>query len=276
MPGGGTSKFLEPGDYEAGLHRAQIDVVIVSHGKFEARLSWADLHHSQVLRFEEDLSRVAYMRLAPLLAFLTFPASSVPLPVLRGIEPQPGDIMFHGRGERMHQSVPGSCVWNVIAIDPEQLEHYGEALSGKPLLPPREGQVVRPFPRDAARLRRVHAQGCRLAETKPKILSHSEVARAIEQDLVQALVACLATGAVEVRGFAARRRADIMVRFEDVLAKHLGRPLGIPQLCELLGVRNRTLRTCCSEFLGVSPTRHMLLRRLRAVRDALQKLIPTR
>lgn len=274
MPGGGTSKFLEPEDYEAGLRQAHIAAVIVSPGKFKARLTWADLQHSQVLRCEEDPSRVAYMHLAPQLAFVTFPVSPGPLPVWRGMELQAGNVMFHSRGERLHQSVPGASVWSVIAIDPAQLGHYGKALSGKPFSPPREGQVVRPSPRDATRLRRVHAQACRLAETKPKILSHSEVARAIEQDLIQALVACLATSAVEAKGFATRRHADIMVKFEEVLGQHLNRAPSILQLCELLGVSNRTLRTCCTEFLGMSPTRYMLLRRLRAVRSALREADP--
>jgi hypothetical protein len=45
---------------------------------------------------------------------------------------QAGDIMFHSRGERLHQSTPGPSVWNVIAMDPPQLERYGRALSGRP------------------------------------------------------------------------------------------------------------------------------------------------
>ena len=45
---------------------------------------WAELHHLQVLRCEEDFPRVAYVRLGPELAFVTFPAGSEPLPVWRG------------------------------------------------------------------------------------------------------------------------------------------------------------------------------------------------
>src|SRR6516164_5232318 len=98
MPGGGTRTFLEPDHYEASLRQAQIESVIVPRGKFRARLTWAELHHLQVLRCEEDSARIGYVQLAPGLAFVAFPADSEPLPVWRGTEIQPGKIMIHGRG----------------------------------------------------------------------------------------------------------------------------------------------------------------------------------
>jgi AraC-like DNA-binding protein len=269
MPGGGTRTFLEPDHYEASLGQAQIDAVIVPRGTFRARLTWAELHHLQVLRFDEDSPRVAYLQLRPGLAFVTFPAGSGALPVWRGREMQAGDVMFHSRGERLHQSTPGPCVWNVIAMDPVQLEYYGRALSGRPFSSPPEGRVLQPSPRLAARLRRLHAQICRLAETKSKTLSHSEVARAMEQGLIQALVACLTTASARTEGYAKRHHARIMIRFEEVLAEHLSRPLHMAELCEQIVVSYRTLRSCCAEFLGMSPTRYVLLRRLKEVRSAL-------
>jgi hypothetical protein len=107
MPGAGTRKFLEPDHYEASLGQAQIQAVILPRDKFRARLTLAELHHSQMLRCEEDAPRVAYLQLAPGLAFTTFTADSGPLPVWRGTEMQAGDIVFHGRGERLHQFTPG-------------------------------------------------------------------------------------------------------------------------------------------------------------------------
>ena len=191
MPGSGTRTFLEPDHYEASLRQAQIEILIALSPKFKARLTWAELHDLQVLRCEEDFPRVAYVCLAPQLSFVTFPAHSGPLPVWGGTELRPGEIVLHGRGERLHQSTPGSFVWNVIALDRLQLEQYGRALSGKPFSLPSEGKILHPSARNMARLRRLQAQVCRLAETKPRLLAHTEVARAIEQGLIQTLVACL-------------------------------------------------------------------------------------
>src|SRR6516162_3384761 len=270
MPGGGTRTFLEPDHYEAGLSQVQIEAVILPRDEFRARLTWAELHHSQVLRCEEDAPRVAYLQLAPGLAFITFTAGSGPLPVWRGTEMQAGDIVFHGRGDGLHQFTPGPYVWNVIAMDPAQLEYYGRALSGTPFSLPSEGRTLRPSQRVVAGLRRLHGRICRLAETKPKIVSHFEVARAMEQDLIQMLVTCLTTDSTRADGHAKRRHARIMVRFEEVLAEHLSRPLEMPELCALVAVSDRTLRLCCTQFLGMSPTQYVLLRRLKEVRRALR------
>ena len=273
MPGGGTRTFLEPDHYEASLRDAQIKAIIVSRTQFRARLTWAELHHLQTLRCEEDCPRVAYLRLAPRLAFVTFPTNSAQLPVWRGMELQAGDIVFHSHGERLHLVAPGSFAWSVIAIDPAQLERYSRALTGKPVTPPLERRLLRPSRRDMARLRRLHAQVCRLAETKSKMLSHPEVARAIEQDLIHALVNCLTTIGARPDGLG-RHHTNIMLRFEEILAENLSDAPSMSELCERVGVSERTLRSCCAESLGMSPIRYVLLRRLREVHRALRDADP--
>jgi AraC-like DNA-binding protein len=162
----------------------------------------------------------------------------------------------------------------VIALDPARLEQYGRALSGKHFSVPSEGKILLPFQRDVARLRRLHGQVCRLAETKPRLLAHTEVARAIEQGLIQTLVACLTTPNIRADSPIKHRHAGIMIRFEEVLAAHLGEPPHTTELCELIGVTERILRSCCAEFLRMSPTRYVLLRRLSRVRVALRDAEP--
>jgi transcriptional regulator GlxA family with amidase domain len=65
-----------------------------------------------------------------------------------------------------------------------------------------------------------------------------------------------------------------MIRFEEVLAVHLSRPLRMQELCALIGVTGHTLRLCCTEFLGISPSRYVLLRRLKEARIALREADP--
>jgi transcriptional regulator GlxA family with amidase domain len=48
----------------------------------------------------------------------------------------------------------------------------------------------------------------------------------------------------------------------------------MPALCSAIGVPERTLRVCCTEFLGMSPTRYLLLRRLNMARSALRRADP--
>jgi transcriptional regulator GlxA family with amidase domain len=56
--------------------------------------------------------------------------------------------------------------------------------------------------------------------------------------------------------------------------EQLGRPLRMPDLCELMVVSDRTVRSCCDEFLGMSPMQYVLLRRLKEVRRMLRDADP--
>jgi AraC-like DNA-binding protein len=273
MLGSGTYTFIDPDDYQASLSHLRIDLLVTTKSAFNARLTWATLHHMQLLRSEEDMPRIAHVCPAPKLVFVGFATRPDPPMVWGGVELQTRDIIFHPQGERFHQRTTGPCSWSLVGLAREHLETYCEVLSGKTLSVPAATRILRPAARDAARLRRLHAQVCRLAETRAKVLTHPEVARAIEQGLIHALVTCLAAKARDDK--AARRcRTGIMARFEEVLADHPNRLLHMHELCALIGVTDPTLRSCCAEFLGISPDQYMLLRRLQAVRVALRDADP--
>lgn len=273
MLGSGTSTFIDSDDYQASLSHLRIDLLVTSQGAFNSRLTWATLHHMQLLRSEEDMPRIAHVSLAPTLVFVGFATRPDPPMVWGGVELQTRDIIFHPEGGRFHQRTTGPCSWSLVGLAREHLETYCQVLSGKTLSVPAAARILRPAARDAARLRRLHAQACRLAETRPKVLAHPEVARAIEESLIDALVTCLAAKSRD-DGASRRYRTRIMARFEEVLADHPNRPLPMRELCALIGVTDRTVRSCCAEFLGVTPSRYMLLRRLQAVRIALRDADP--
>jgi AraC-like DNA-binding protein len=274
MPGGGTRTFVEAAHYEAALRHAQIEAIISLRGKFSARLTWAELHYSQLFRCVEETARTAYLRLAPGLAFVTFPAYPTSLPVWRGVRLRADDILFHRRGEWMHQLIPQSFAWNVIAVAPPQLERYSRVLSGAPYSLPSDRQILQPTARLMTRLRRLHAQACRLAETKSKMLSHPQVSRALEEELIEVLAACLTTAKPRAEILPVSQDATIMDRFEGVLAQYLSQARTISEVCKRIGVSDRVLRACCTRFLGMSPGRYVLLRRLREVRNALIEADP--
>ena len=248
-------------------------MVLTVSGDFKAHQTGVELPHLSLVRSWEERPRVAYLSLPPDRVFITFAAQSSQPLRWGGMDLQPDDVVFHGRGERMHQRTNGPCYWASISQTPEHLAVCGRALIGKDLAAPRAGQVLRLRASIVAPLRRLHADACRLVEKKPELIAHPEVARALEQDLIHALVACLAAPArrhVSPKYY----RADTMRQFEDALATHPERSPALQELCKTIGVPERTLRLCCTEFLGMPPTRYFRLRRLGMVRAALRHAGP--
>src|SRR5208282_3206695 len=100
---------------------------------------------------------------------------------------------------------------------------------------------------------------------------HHEAARGLEETLIEAMVACLATGDVAEDSVAQRQHAMIMRRFRRVVEENPDQSLYLTEICEAIGVSDRTLRLCCQEHLGMGPKRYLLLRRLQLARRALRE-----
>jgi AraC-like DNA-binding protein len=123
-------------------------------------------------------------------------------------------------------------------------------------------------------LLRLHNRAAGLAKSKDESLARPAFAQSLEQELLHALVDCLAVDEPGRGGEKRRRHANIMARFEETLSSLSGNQLTMAEICAAIEVPERTLRVCCDEFLGMSPTRFILLRRLNLVRSALKRADP--
>jgi AraC-like DNA-binding protein len=266
-----TTKFNDADDYCASIAGGKLDLVFNCQKDFQAQLTSVELRHLRLLRGQEYLPRVAHLSLAPDLVFVAFAIRHDPPQICDGVRLQPGDIVFHSRGGRVHQRTLGPSRWGLIALAPEYLAASGKALTGLDLLAPFIARILRPSRVDASHLLRLHASACRLAETRPDMIAHPEVARAIEHDLLHALVNCLTSSDAHEYNAPKRHRMEIIARFEDIVAKDTERQLQMPELCRVIGVSERTLRTCCAEFLNMTPSRYIRLKHLNMVRAALRR-----
>ena len=153
----------------------------------------------------------------------------------------------------------------------EDLAAAGEAIIGRELVLPPLINTVAPSPPALLRLRKLHEAAGHLAQTAPDILAKPEVARAMEQALVEAMVFCLTDSHSDqvrnVRG----HRARVMRRLEEVLMANPEEPLYMAELSARVGASYWALRDCCLEYLGMSPKRYLSLRRMRLARRALQR-----
>ncbi len=157
-----------------------------------------------------------------------------------------------------------------MSLTPEDLAAASEAIIGRPLAPPSFPRLVSPLAPVVSRLLRLHEAAGHLARTAPDILAKPEVARAIEEALVEAMILCLTEGHSDDVRNVHRHRARVMRRLEEVLTSTPDSPLYMPQLCATVGASYTTLHDCCQEYLGMSPKRYLWLRRMQLVRRALR------
>jgi len=226
-----------------------------------ARLSSLVLGSLRLVLIDFAAPHVAFVSPVPASVLVSFAADNrKPPPVLDGLAMAPGEIAIHGVGEAFHVRSDGSCKIGLIAIGPRDFARYARALLGKEVEPTPSARVLR-LPSPALRdIRRLHAQALRLNVTKPALLARREVARALEQDLIHALLD--GVGAAEPRRSPQPnpRHAEIVARFQEMLAAP-GRLPSLAELCAALDVPERLLRHCCRAFLGCSPLAYARLRR---------------
>jgi AraC-like DNA-binding protein len=273
MTDNGTATYTNPIDYQAAIARADIKLTITTGADFRARLTWLRLHNLRVLRGCEKLPVIAYVSLPPAQAFVSFPTAASSS-IWAGHELRAGDIVFHGREERTHHWTSGKSQWGLVSLPAGELAACAKALTGAQITLPSVGRVLRPPWSDAGRFLRLHSRASVLAEKRRDLIANPQVARALEQELLHALVNCLTADDVGRNVETRRHRADIMVRFEDALTAYAGRRFTMQELCGNIGVPERTLRMCCAECLGMGPSRYLLLRRLNMARYALLRADP--
>jgi AraC-like DNA-binding protein len=116
----------------------------------------------------------------------------------------------------------------------------------------------------------VHQSTVHVARTAPDLLDIPEVVQGLEQSLIHAMIECLQPAVAGRTAVSAERRAVTMRRFREAVDEYGDLPLYLPELCVRLGVPARTLRTICHEYLGMGPTKYLLLRRMHLARRALR------
>ncbi len=270
----GTLTFSDPGGYARAFGAANVSLTICSGGDFRAQLTWLKLQHLEVYRCTERLARIAFVSFPPDRIFVSFRYGSGGCLVTNGHALAASEVVFHGRGEPAYQVVSKVCQWGLLSVSSEKLANVSKALRGRTLGAPEIGKYLVPARADAKRFRRIFAEACQLAESRRGLVENAEVERAVEQEMLHALVDCLIADEVEGSG-KLHAPATVMARFEEAVGNRMGEKPDVSALCADVGIQERTLRSYCAKFLGVGPAKYMMLRRLNRVRLALQNSTPS-
>jgi AraC-like DNA-binding protein len=203
------------------------------------------------------------------LVVLSFSADpKLPL-IWRGVALGPDEVMIHAPGEHLHQRTDGPSRWGMIALSPSALSAFCKTETGRSLPVPEVSRIIKPPLRDWKCLLRVHRQAARLAETRPTIIGHPEVVRAMEYELAGLLVRCLTEGKTLPDPETTLRAIPVMRRFESMLAKPSHQLFSSAEFSAALNVSPRALQKYCLAFLGVGPRRYAQLRQLTHARTAI-------
>jgi AraC-like DNA-binding protein len=267
--GSTVREFTDPYEYQSSIRATDVRFTITAAGKYRAKLTKVDLHRLWMQRGETSLPYIAHSAPRRDRSIISFLADTQQAPSRQnGLELLPGTILAGAPGSEFHRRAQGGR-WGAMSLTLEDFAAAGQALVGRELTPPQATRIVRPPSHLMSRLLQLHEAAGKLAETVPDILAHPEVARAMEQALVQVMVECLTAMPVGDIQVHRHTRIPVMRRFEQVLEEHQERTLYVAEVCAKLGVSERTLRLHCQEHLEMSPHKYLWLRRMNLVRRAL-------
>lgn len=274
MHGSGTGILDSPDAYQARLPGTGT-LLVLQPAQFRARLTWLELPRVHLLRAHENVARIRFVTLPADRVFVMFPLHRCSTLTCGGIDIRRGEFLFHALGTSLHEHIGASCLWGLVSLSLETLLVSSRALLGRELGPPPGSLVLRPAPADRLRLLQLQTQAARIAETRLDHIGHPEVVRALEQDLISALMICLnSRGRADPTSEQELHRA-LMAHLETILAGNADRVPGEAEICDLLGISKALLRVCCRNALGMCPQRYLYLRRLMLVRAAVEGSNPS-
>ncbi len=270
MPSSTVRIFADPDAYRAAIRARRVEGVVTARGNFHAEMTRIDLDRLLMQHAEENLPRVLIISTRPQRAAIIFATDqSQPAMHVSGMALTSGEIIAWDSRLAAHHRSAAACRWSSMSLTHEDLATFGAAIIGRELTPPSGAHRIKPSVPRMSRLLNLNEAASHLAKAAPDILAKPEVARAMEQALVEAMVWCLASGdPVDVRS-AHRHHAAVMRRLEEVLQANPYEALYMTDLCAAARVSYPTLRACCQEHLGMSPKRYLWLRRMHLARRAL-------
>jgi AraC-like DNA-binding protein len=271
-----NSSILEcqdPAEYQSAISGAEdLKCVITARGDYRAELTLIGLHQLELQRGSISLPRIVNSAHTGDQWSFCFPTADQPPTLFNGAEVPQHSMAFYCPGAEYFVRASGECFWGGISVSPEVLTAASRALLGVEIEAPKATQLFCPPQPLLARLLKLHEAAARLAATTPDILSHPEVAGAIEQEMLRALIACIVDS--QVAGDRYRSAQTIMRRFQETIETRAGEPIYLMDVCAAIGVSERTLHRVCTEYLGMGPHRYLWLRRMNAARQALVRANP--
>jgi AraC-like DNA-binding protein len=261
--------------YAMSFRPSDTEHTIVGRGSFAATVTQIDLHRLRLKRGKISHASIAHGQLPTRRQGIFIGGCAKPAVAWKGVELMANCVGLIGYDQPFWYSMPGPSQWGSMTLPAEDLASLSVAMVGRDLTLPRHGLATTATPARHAKLLRLHAAAGHLAEHAPNIIHDPEAARGLEQALIEAMFGCMAGEASHVASDTWGKQTIVLKRFRAALEANIDQPLYMPELCQTIGVPERTLRNHCYNHLGMSPKRYLLLRRLNLAHRALRAADPS-
>ena len=273
----GALRFDDSDQFRQHLQQVNAEITLIGQGHYQAELQLVPAGRVVLQRGWQSLAHVC--RIATPqdhCLFLFSPRKDQAPSNVATAEVRFADIIYAPGGSQDYYRGSGDTAWAALSPRLDDLMTAAETLGGVDLDGLRGTRVITPPLPVRLRLLEVTRSVGNLAATDPELLRHPHVAQAVEDGLLRAMAACLGPIGFRhsMRGRVGRG-AVIMRRFEAYLEANADRPVHLTEMCAAIGVRARTLRKWCHEYLGIGPIRYLHLRRMHLARRALLHADPT-
>ena len=264
----------DPDEFRAVIRPQNKEYLVSGRGQFSAVATQVNFEYLWLQHLAEALPRAWHVELCNDRWGFGFVDGPTPWMVTKGVRLAPTALaVFRPRSSAWHRSLGNSRVAS-LSLPTKILVDAGVALCENEPLSARNINAMYPPQAAMARLRQLHADTIRLAHHAPETLSAATVVRQLEASIIEALIACLKSGHPQEDRAATKRHTDIMNRLQAAVVQSRGHALHMSDLCQQIGVNERTLQACCQEQLGMSPKRYLLVRRMMTVRRRLRHADP--
>jgi AraC-like DNA-binding protein len=271
------ARFDDPYSYQAAIREADVEFAVTKGGEFKAEVTRIDLQCLWMQLGYQSLpciARIAETSKRSSILFIT--GTNDAGTRHNGRELASREIVIDRPDSISYLRTSTPCHWGAMSMMPDDLAAAARSLVGYELHIPRDARMIQPSKERLSRLLRLHRKAASFARKAPGHLTHPEMARAIENALTQAMIACLTEHMSIPNTFASHCHSTVMARFERVLAAEPRKPFYLAEITAATGVSGRTLQACCLENLGIGPVRFLWLRRMHLARRQLMKANPER
>jgi AraC-like DNA-binding protein len=267
--------FTDPFLCQLAIQGSDTDLLPTAKGDFDAEITQVRMNRLWMQRFHINLSHVSTVKMMSgrvALGFLT--DEHQPAMQHCGIEVSPCDIIVNDF-DVLHHRFGAVVRYGSMSLTLDELHDTCQAITGRRFEQPTSRRYLRPDPHLMSRLLKLHETAGHMARSNPALLERTEVARALEQQLIHLMVRCLTEEATSKVSCGVHQHGIIVARFEEFLEANPDQPLYLTEICTALGTTERTLRNICEEHLGMGPIRYLTLRRMHLVRRALLRANPS-